>query len=82
MHKTTEYTSTIIEMTDLARTFNPNLGSYVEHFLNDDFNYSVRLNNNFGIKISRTLVQDFSAMPSVLKESDIIKIAESAWKLM
>ncbi len=81
MHKTTENTSTVIDLVNKTRIINTDLGLYVEHFLNDDFNYSVRLNNNYGIKISRTLVQDVSVMPSILSESDVIKISESAWKL-
>ncbi|KUJ54316.1 MULTISPECIES: hypothetical protein [Chryseobacterium] len=75
MHKTTEYTSQIIDLITRAKIINPNLGSYVEHYLNDDFKYSVVLSNNYGVKISRTLVKDFSVMPSVLEKSDIIDIA-------
>lgn len=81
MRKTTEYTSHIIDLINKVKFVNPKLGSYVEHYLNDDFKYSVVLSNNYGVKISRILVRDFSVMPSVVEKSDIIDIAESAWKL-
>lgn len=79
--KKNDHTFSVSELVRKAKKYNNNLGNYLEHFINEDFNFSVRLDNGFGVIVSRRLAQDFSVQPIILKESDLINIAKSAWKL-
>lgn len=81
MTETSEYQSAISELINKARNYNPNLGFYEKHYINENFDFSVKLSNNYGVKVSRILAQDYSVMPSILTEEDLKKIANSAWKL-
>lgn len=81
MTKTTEDTPAVRELVSRARQYNNDIGNYVEHFINEQFNYSVRLDNNHAVKVSRILAQDFGKMPNILTEKDLQNIAESFWKL-
>ena len=81
MTKTEENKSSVIKLIRLSKKFNENIGEYVEHYINQDFNYSVRLNNNTGVKVSRILAQDYEKMPNILTEEDLVRIANSLWKI-
>lgn len=81
MTESTEYQSAVSELVNKARIYNSDLGFYEKHYLNENFNFSVKLSNNYGVKISRILAQDYSRMPSILTEEDLKAIANSAWKL-
>lgn len=81
MTKTNQNTAAVRELISRAKKYNDNIGNYVEHFINEEFNYSVRLDNNCGIKVSHSLAQDFSRMPSILSEEDLQRIAASLYRL-
>tara|TARA_R110002049_G_scaffold274362_1_gene452289 strand:+ start:610 stop:855 length:246 start_codon:yes stop_codon:yes gene_type:complete len=81
MTKTEENKRSIIKLVRLSKKFNENIGEYVEHYINQDFNYSVRLNNNTGVKVSRILAQDYDKMPNILTEEDLERIANSLWEI-
>ena len=79
MTKTTEYARGVIAITDLARELNPNIGSYREHFIIENFGFIVQLSNG-GIKIPRELAQDHEANPHHITRENIKAVAESYWK--
>ncbi|RSC92587.1 hypothetical protein [Tenacibaculum singaporense] len=81
MTKTEEYKSSVISLVNLSRSYNEKIGIYQEHFINENFTFSVRLDNNTAIKISRTLAQDYEKLPSILTEEDLIEIAGSLWEI-
>lgn len=81
MTETIEYQSTIIKLVNLARPYNENIGYYKEHFINEEFNFSVKLDNGYALKISRILAQDYHVMPSILNIEDLERIANSVWKI-
>lgn len=76
MHKTTENTSGVIAITNKARVYNTDIGIYQEHFLNDRFNYTVRLDNG-RIEMSREIAQDYEVQPSSISEERIMRVAQS-----
>ncbi len=52
-----EIRNAIIAILQIVRDYNPVIGYYEQHVVNENFNYTVRLDNG-RIKISRELVQD------------------------
>lgn len=80
MTETKEQLRAISELINKARIYNPNLGIYIKHYVNEDFDYTVELSNNYVVKISRILAKDYSVMPSILTDLDLKEIANSARK--
>jgi hypothetical protein len=79
MTTTTEYARGVIAITDLARQINPNIGSYKEHFIIENFGFIVQLSNG-GIKIPRELAQEYELQPWNVAKNSIKAVAESYWK--
>ncbi len=79
MTKTTEYTRGVIAITDMARGINTNIGSYLEHFSIENFEFIVRLSNG-GVKIARELAADYEMRPGRVTREGIKIVAESYWK--
>lgn len=76
MTKTTQYQSSVIAVTSLARTLNPEIGAYQEHFINETFGLSVRLSNGV-INMSVEVAQDYEAQPSSVTQDRIEKVANT-----
>ena len=76
MVKTTANAAGVMGVTSLARTLNTQIGSYQEHYLNDDFGYSVRLSNG-AIRMSREIAEDFETMKSSVTNDRVQKVAET-----
>ena len=81
MKKTNENIAGVIGITNLARPHNQQIGNYIEHYINENFDYSVLLNENGTIRISRELAEDFSANPTNINEPRIIQVANSYRKI-
>lgn len=45
MIKTTKNSSGVMGITSLSRNLNSEIGSYQEHYINENFGYTVRLTN-------------------------------------
>lgn len=80
MTKTDEYRRGVMGVTTLARTMNPEIGSYQEHFINESFGFSVRLSNG-AINMSREVAQDYEALPSSVTPDRIEKVANTFRKI-
>ena len=80
MEKSNEYRSGVMGVTSLARTMNPEIGSYQEHFINESFGFSVRLSNG-AINMSREVAQDYEAQPSSVTPDRIEKVANTFRKI-
>lgn len=75
MTKTEEHKNGVIGITNLARTYEPEIGVYQEHSINESFGFSVRLSNNGAISMSREIAQDYEAMPNSISQERIEKVA-------
>lgn len=76
MQKTTQYTNGVIAVTSLARSVNPDIGSYQEHYVNENFGFSVRLSNG-AITMSIEVAQDYEAQPSSVTPDRIENVAKT-----
>ena len=63
MHKSNSHTNGVKGITYLAWTINPEIGSYQEHFINDNYDLTVKLSNG-EIDMSIEIAQDYEARPS------------------
>jgi hypothetical protein len=81
MTKTEEYKNGVIGVTNLARAFEPEIGYYQEHFVNESFGFSVRLSDNGAISMSREIAQDYEAMPNSISQARIEKVAKTFRKI-
>jgi hypothetical protein len=63
MYKSNSHTTGVRGVTFLAWTTNPEIGSYQEHFINENFAFTVILSNG-EIDMSIEIVQDYEARPS------------------
>ncbi len=70
----------VIGITNLAKVINPEIGNYVEHYINEMFGISVKLSNG-AINMSVEIVQDFEANPNTIDSIRIEKVAKSFIKL-
>lgn len=63
MKKTNSHTNGVMGIIFLAQKVNSEIGSYVEHYINERFNFTVKLSNG---TINMTLedAQDYEARPS------------------
>jgi len=50
MTETTENLRAVSELINKARIYNPNLGIYVRYYINENFDYTVGLSNNYVVK--------------------------------
>ncbi len=80
MQKTTQYQSGVMGITNLARSINPEIGNYVEHYINEMFGISVKLSNG-AITMSVEIAQDFETMPSSIASNRIEQIAKTFRKI-
>jgi hypothetical protein len=80
MHKTTQYQRGVMGITNLARTINPEIGNYVEHYINEMFGITVKLSNGT-ISMSFEIAQDFEANPNSIDPIRIEKVSKSFKKL-
>jgi len=66
MIETTEYQDNIIEIICAARVLNSQIGSYLKHYLNENFNYTVLLCNKGTVIIPRDFAQ--GGIDSMIRE--------------
>jgi hypothetical protein len=74
VNKTHEYEFGVRGILQRARHYNQDIGEYVEHFVNENFSFTVRLSNG-RIVIPRAAAQDQEVMPASLSEEWIQQIA-------
>jgi hypothetical protein len=70
MQKTTQYLRGVMGITNLARSINPEIGNYVEHYINEMFGISPKLSNG-AITMQVEIVQDFEINPYSI---DLVRI--------
>ena len=63
MKKTSSHTNGVIGIIFLAQKVNPEIGSYEEHYINECFDFTVKLSNGT-INMSLEDAQDYEARPS------------------
>lgn len=80
MQKTTQYQRGVMGITNLARSINPEIGNYVEHYINEMFGISVKLSNG-AINITVEIAQDFEANPNSIDSTRIENVSKSFRKL-
>ena len=80
MTKTDKYRNGVISVTGLARKVNPEIGSYLEHYINEGFEFSVKLSNG-AINMSIEVAQDYEAQPSSVTSERIQKVAATYRKI-
>ena len=80
MQKTTQYQRGVMGITNLARTINPEIGNYVEHYINEMFGISVKLSNG-AINMSVEIAQDFEANPNSIDSTRIENVSKTFRKL-
>jgi hypothetical protein len=76
MKKTDVYINAVKGVAHLAWTNNPEIGLYQEHYLNDSFNFSVKLTNGV-IDMSIEIVQDYEARPSSVTSDRIDTVVQT-----
>lgn len=67
-------------ITNLARSINPEIGNYVEHYINEMFGISVKLSNG-AINMTVEIAQDFEAHPNSIDSTRIENISKTFRKL-
>lgn len=81
MRETKTNISGVIGITDLARTINTEIGEYIKHCIDEDFNLSILLKNNGKINMSLELAQDFERDAVNINQFRIIQVANSFQKI-
>lgn len=76
MQKTNQYQSGVQGIIIRARQYNSNIGDYVEHFVDESFNFTVKLSNG-RVNISSNTAQDQETMPTSISEERIKQIANN-----
>jgi len=76
MERTTQNKRGVMALTSLVRVANSKIGDYQEHFINEDFGFSVRLSNG-AIRMSREVAEDYESQPSSVTRDRINKIANT-----
>ncbi|WP_295201964.1 hypothetical protein [uncultured Chryseobacterium sp.] len=74
MTRTTENQNGVIHIIGRAKQYDPEIGNYEEHFINERFDYTVRLSNG-RIVVPRSMAQDQEAQPSSIDEKHIQSVA-------
>ena len=74
MKKTNSHTNGVLGIVFLAQSINPEIGSYQEHYINECFDFTVKLSNG---TIIMTLedAQDYEARPSSVTFDRYEKVA-------
>lgn len=80
MTETTDYQNGVIAVTSLAKVINPEIGVYQQHYINENFGFSVRLSNG-AISMSIEVAQDYEAQPSSVTPDRIEKVASTFRKI-
>lgn len=75
MQKTTQYSGGVRGILTRARQYNPEIGNYVEHFINERFSFTIRLSNG-RIEMPMEMAHDQETMPSSISEERIQNIAQ------
>ena len=76
MKKTNAHTNGVKGIIFLAHTINPEIGSYQEHFINECFNFTVKLSNGT-ILMTLEDAQDYEARPSSVTFDRYQKVAKT-----
>ncbi len=76
MQKSTDYTNGVIGVVNLARKFNNEIGVYSEHFINENFQFIVRLSNG-RLKMSTEIAQDYEAQPTSVTGDRVKAVADT-----
>lgn len=76
MQKTNQYQNGVIGIISRARNVNPEIGNYVEHFINDNFRIVVRLSNG-RMQIPLEYAQDQETSPESIDNGIITRITNS-----
>jgi len=76
MKETKRNSKGIIGILNRARLYNSEIGDYVEHFINEQFNYSVRLTNG-RIIIPLAMAQDQEFQPAIITEERLQRLANT-----
>ncbi|HEY5535498.1 MAG TPA: hypothetical protein VIL99_11285 [Ignavibacteria bacterium] len=63
MYKSNSHTNGVKGITYLAWTINPKIGSYQGHYINENFDFTVKLSNG-KIDMSIEIAQDYKVRPS------------------
>jgi hypothetical protein len=80
MQKTTQYQRGVMGITNLSRSNNPEIGNYVEHYINEMFVISVKLSNG-AINMTVEIAQDFEANPNSIDSIRIENVSKTFRKL-
>ena len=75
MQKTTQHSSGVRSILTRTRQYNPEIGNYMEHFINERFLFTVRLSNG-RIEMPMEMAHDQETMPSNISEDRIQNIAQ------
>jgi hypothetical protein len=74
MDRTDQYMRGAIGVLSRARKFNPSIGSYQGHFINEQFNFTVKLSNG-RIVIPMTMAKNQEVQPSSISVQRIHRVA-------
>ncbi len=80
MQKITQYQRGVMGITNLARSINPEIGNYVEHYINEMFGISVKLSNG-AVNMTVEIAQDFEANPNSIDSTRIENVSKTFRKL-
>jgi hypothetical protein len=76
MTPSTEFTSGVIAIIDRARVFNPGIGRYEQHFLDESFNFRVKLSNG-GMSVFKESARDHEKGSQFVSDETIQKMAST-----
>ncbi len=76
MTKTEDYKTGVMAIVSLARKENSRIGNYQEHYINDNFGFTIKLNNG-SIKMSREIAQDYESQPSSITDDRIVAVSRT-----
>lgn len=77
MKRTEENKNGVIGVLSLARQVNPEIGNYLEHFINENFRFLVKLTDNGAISMSREISRDYEALPNSITKERIDKVVDT-----
>lgn len=76
MTRTEQNKSGVIAVTNRARRMNPEIGSYEEHFVDENSGFTVRLNNG-AINMSVEIAQDYEVLSWSVSPARIVHVAKT-----
>ena len=77
MTKTNKYKTGIIGIITLAKAINPKIGTYQEHYVNENFELTIKLTNNGTIVMPSEIARDYEIQPRSVTYGRIVKVANS-----